>query len=171
MLRYRAFYFVVVPHVVDFTIVALWIAVISSHVQFLVTASSHALRVRVASASEDASKLSFVDLDAIVHLVQTKRVLMAWTALLMGWRLLRFAKCLKPLAHVLVKFEHAEKMLQTFLVVLALYVLGFAHASTLLFPSSSSSSSSVASGFRDFSVSMCVKQPRLEMVCCCVFRA
>ncbi|KAF1322249.1 Polycystin cation channel, partial [Globisporangium splendens] len=160
ILRYRAFYFVVVPHVVDFAIIALWIAVIVSHVQFLVTASSHALRIRVASASAsgDTSKLSFVDLNAIADLAQTERVLMAWTALLMGWWLLRFAKCLKPLKPVLVKFERAEKMLQTFLVVLVLGVLGFAHAGMLLFPFSSSSSSSVASGFRDFSVSMYVKQ-------------
>ncbi|KAF1328878.1 hypothetical protein FI667_g6318, partial [Globisporangium splendens] len=160
ILRYRAFYFVVMPHVIDFTIVALWIAVIVNHVQLLVAASSRALRVRVASASasDDTSKLSFVDLNAIADLAQTERVLMAWTALLMGWRLLRFAKCLKPLKPVLVKFERAEKTVQTFLVVLVLYVLGFAHAGTLLFPFSSSSSSSVASGFRDFSISMYVKQ-------------
>lgn len=140
LLRYRWFYFIVMSHVVDFTIVALWVAVIVVRLQALVCAS-HALQLQLAANS------SFVDLTENTRLLHRERTLMAWTGFFMWWRLFRFAKCLRPFERVMEKFERAESLLGAFLVVLLLYVLGFAQAGMLLFPSSVTS-------FRNFSVSM-----------------
>lgn len=140
LLRYRLFYFVVASHLVDFTIVALWIAVVTLHLRSLVSAS-HLLLVRLGEND------SFVDLNANAYLVRTERCLMAWAGFFMWWRLFRFAKCLKSLENVMEKFERAETLLRTYLFVLLLYILGFAQAGMLLFPSSLAS-------FRSFAVSM-----------------
>lgn len=141
LLRYRWFYFIVVSHVVDFTIVALWVAVIVVRLQALVRAS-HALQLKLAANN------SFVDLTENTRLLRSERVLMAWAGFFMWWRLFRFAKCIRPLERVMEKFERAESLLGGYLALLLVYVAGFAQVGTLLFPSSSITS------FRSFSVSM-----------------
>lgn len=140
LLRYRWFYFIVVSHVVDFVIVALWFSVMIVRCQALVSAS-HALQLKLAANN------SFVSLAENARLLRSERYLMAWAGFFMWWRLFRFAKFLRPLERVMEKFEWAETLLSAYLVLLLLYVVGFAQAGTLLSPSSHTS-------FRSLSVSM-----------------
>lgn len=136
VLRYRWFYFVVPGHVVDAAILGLWVAAIALRVRLHV-AASHALLVELAANG------AFVSLAPVAQLVQSERCVLAWAAVFMWWRLFRFAKCLKPLEGVMRKFERAESLLCAYAVVLALYVLGFAHAGSLLFPASHASFRSI----------------------------
>lgn len=125
--RYHWFYFVIVGHAIDFAIVAIWVAAIAMRVRLLERAA-RPLLVRLAAGD------AFVDLAELVHLVHTERSLMAWAGVFMWWRLVRFARCLKPLERVMDKFERAETLLGAFVFVLFLYVVGFAQAGRLLFP-------------------------------------
>lgn len=126
--RYRWFYFVVAGHVADFALVALWLAAIAVRLQLLMQAN-HLLLVRLAAGD------AFVDLSGLVQLVHTERWFLAAASVVMWWRLLRLAKCLRPLERVVDKLDRAHALLRAFAVMLLLCVLGFAHAGVLLRPS------------------------------------
>lgn len=146
LLRYRLFYFSVASHLVDFAIVVLWAAVLATRLSGLALAS-HSLVLQLAQND------SFVSLDDNVEALRTEKYLTGWCGVLMWWRLLRLARCLKPLERTFAKFERAESLLASYGGMLVLYVLGFAQTALLLFPTSSSSS---VANFRSLSVAMYV---------------
>jgi hypothetical protein len=132
ILRYRLYYFTVPTHLVDFLTVVLWIVAIVMRLRFH-AAGSHAQLTALAADN------AFVNLNEIVFLVRQELVLTAWCAMLMWWRLLRLARCLKPLERTLEKFERAEGLIESYVVLLVIYVLLFAQTGFFLFPTSSES--------------------------------
>lgn len=145
LLRYQLYYFSVASHLVDFTIIVLWTAVLAARLSGLALAS-HSLVLQLAQND------SFVSLDDNVEALRTEKYLTGWCGVLMWWRLLRLARCIKPLERTFAKFERAEGVLASYGGMLVLYVLGVAQTALLLFHSSSSG----VVNFRSLSVSMYV---------------
>ncbi|KAE9310585.1 hypothetical protein PR003_g20234 [Phytophthora rubi] len=134
LLQYRLFYFLIPNHVADFSIVVLWAAVLVLRLQSISQAAFPML-LTLAEASDS----SYVDLGASVHYLRTERYLTAICSVLMWLRLIRLAKTFKSLESTVDKLERAQALLQSYAVLLLVYVLGFAHAGVLLFPSARSS--------------------------------
>ncbi|GLD93462.1 hypothetical protein PINS_up002054 [Pythium insidiosum] len=142
LLRFRLYYFIVTSHLIDFVIVVLWVVIIAVRIQ-TVTSASHALLSRIATNN------AFTSLHLSAYLVRLEQDVTAWCAFLMWWRLLRLGKCIKPLEASLEKFERAELLIESYIVLLALYTLGFAQSGMLLFSTSSNA-------FRTLGVSLYV---------------
>ncbi|EGZ29623.1 hypothetical protein PHYSODRAFT_471361 [Phytophthora sojae] len=134
LLQYRLFYFWIPNHVADFSIVALWAAILVLRVQSIAQAAFPQL-LTLAETSDS----SYVDLGASVHYLRTERYLTAICSVLMWLRLVRLAKTIKPLESTVDKLERAQTLLFSYAMLLLVYVLGFAHAGVLLFPSARSS--------------------------------
>ncbi|KAJ0403751.1 hypothetical protein ATCC90586_006561 [Pythium insidiosum] len=131
LMRFRMHYFIVSTHLVDFVIVVLWVVIIATRIQTVLTAS-HALLTRIATNN------AFTSLNLSAYLARLEQDVTAWCACLMWWRLLRLGKCIKRLETSLEKFERAELLIESYLVLLALYTLGFAQSGVFLFSTSSS---------------------------------
>ncbi|KAJ0398219.1 hypothetical protein P43SY_006351 [Pythium insidiosum] len=131
LMRFRMHYFIVSTHLVDFVIVVLWVVIITTRIQTVLTAS-HALLTRIATNN------AFTSLNLSAYLARLEQDVTAWCACLMWWRLLRLGKCIKRLETSLEKFERAELLIESYLVLLALYTLGFAQSGVFLFSTSSS---------------------------------
>ncbi|KAG7394083.1 TRP-like ion channel Pkd2 [Phytophthora boehmeriae] len=142
LLQYRLFYFLIPNHVADFSIVVLWASIAVLRVQS-VRETAFPMLLTLAESSDRG----YVDLGASVHYLRTERSITAACAVLMWWRLLRLAKTVKPLESTVDKLERAQILLQGYALLLLVYVLGFAHAGVLLFPSARSS-------FRNYAVGM-----------------
>ncbi|KAG7382611.1 TRP-like ion channel Pkd2 [Phytophthora pseudosyringae] len=141
LLQYRLFYFLIPSHVADFSIVVLWAAVLVLRLQAVAQAAFPML-LTLAETSDS----SYVDLGASVRYLRTERHLTAACAVFMWWRLVRLAKTVKALESTVDKLERAQALLQSYAVLLVVYVLGFAHAGVLLFPSARSSFRSYSAG-------------------------
>ncbi|TMW64793.1 hypothetical protein Poli38472_008960 [Pythium oligandrum] len=128
LIRYRQYYFIVSSHLVDCLIVVLWFAVIVIRLRFVI-AASHDLLVAIAANS------SYVDLHVLASLANQERDLTAWCALLMWYRFLRLARCIKRLELTLEKFQRAEELIESYIVLLVIYVVGFSQTGVMLFPS------------------------------------
>ncbi|RLN87336.1 hypothetical protein BBJ28_00016623 [Nothophytophthora sp. Chile5] len=122
LLQYRHFYFVVASHVADLAVVVLWTSVLVLRLQS-VAQTAFPLLLTIAETSDR----SVVDLQASVQYLRTERLVTAVCAVLMWWRLVRLAKSLKPLERTLEKLERAQMLLQSYVALLVVYVLGFAH--------------------------------------------
>ncbi|RLN26475.1 hypothetical protein BBJ28_00020597 [Nothophytophthora sp. Chile5] len=142
LLQYRHFYFIVASHVVDLAIVALWTSVLVLRLQSVVQ-TAFPLLLTIAETSDS----SVVDLQASEQYLRTERLATAVCAVLMWWRLVRLAKSLKPLERTLEKLERAQVLLQSYVALLVVYVLGFAHTGVLLFPSARGSFRSFATAW------------------------
>ncbi|KUF77924.1 Polycystic kidney disease 2 1 protein [Phytophthora nicotianae] len=158
LLQYRLFYFVIPSHIADFSIVVLWIAILVLRLQ----AVAHAAFPMLMTLAE-ASDNSYVDLGASVQYLRTERHLTAVCAVLMWWRIVRLAKSIKALESTIDKLERAQGLLQSFAVLLVVYVLGFAHAGVLLFPSARSSFRSYSAGIATMARSLATRWHSMEM--------
>lgn len=134
LLQYRLFYFLIPNHVADFTIVALWAAILVIRLQSVAVAA-FPMVLNLAESSDTA----YTDLGASLYYLRTERSLMSACAVLMWWRLVRLAKSVKPLESTVDKLERAQSLLHSYALLLTVYVLGFAHAGVLLFPSARAS--------------------------------
>ncbi|KAL3674934.1 hypothetical protein V7S43_000860 [Phytophthora oleae] len=159
LLRYRLFYFLIPIHVADFSIVALWAAALTLRLQ----SAAHAAFPMLITLAETSDK-SYVDLGASVYYLRTERHLTAACAVLMWWRLLRVAKSIKALESTVDKLERAQTLLQSFAILLVVYVLGFAHAGVLLFPSARFSFRSYSAGIATMARSLATRWHSMEMV-------
>ncbi|ETI39176.1 hypothetical protein L914_14612 [Phytophthora nicotianae] len=158
LLQYRLFYFVIPSHIADFSIVVLWIAILVLRLQSV----AHAAFPMLMTLAE-ASHNSYVDLGASVQYLRTERHLTAVCAVLMWWRIVRLAKSIKALESTIDKLERAQGLLQSFAVLLVVYVLGFAHAGVLLFPSARSSFRSYSAGIATMARSLATRWHSMEM--------
>ncbi|ETK79393.1 hypothetical protein F441_15027 [Phytophthora nicotianae CJ01A1] len=158
LLQYRLFYFVIPSHIADFSIVVLWIAILVLRLQSVAHAAFPML-MTLAEASDN----SYVDLGASVQYLRTERHLTAVCAVLMWWRIVRLAKSIKALESTIDKLERAQGLLQSFAVLLVVYVLGFAHAGVLLFPSARSSFRSYSAGIATMARSLATRWHSMEM--------
>ncbi|KAF4136593.1 Polycystin cation channel [Phytophthora infestans] len=147
--QYRLFYFVIPSHVADFCIVMLWTAILVFRLQSVALAAFPMLRT-IAETSDS----SYADLGVSVHYLRTERHLTAACAVLMWWRIARLAKTVKALESTVDKLERAQALLQSFAVLLVVYLLGFAHAGVLLFPSARSSFRSYSAGIATMATSL-----------------
>lgn len=129
MMRYRMYYFTVPAHLVDFAVAGLWLAAITLRLRFHVE-TSHSLLVTLAAES------AYVNLSPAANLLCRELDIQAWCACLMWCRLLRLAKTLKPLERTLDKFERAEGLLGSYLMLLAMFTFVFAQTGHQLLPSS-----------------------------------
>eukprot|EP00644_Phytophthora_capsici_P013369 jgi/Phyca11/115818/e_gw1.29.246.1 len=159
LLKYRLFYFLIPSHVADFSIVVLWAAVLTLRLQS-VAQTAFPMLMTLAQASDK----SYVDLGANVHYLRTERHLTAVCAVLMWWRLVRLAKSIKVLESTVEKLERAQTLLQSFAVLLVVYVLGFAHAGVLLFPSARFGFRSYSAGIATMARSLATRWHSMEMV-------
>ncbi|KAG3088031.1 hypothetical protein PI124_g17961 [Phytophthora idaei] len=158
LLQYRLFYFVIPSHVADFSIVVLWAAILVLRLQSVAQAAFPMLMTLA-----ETSDSSYVDLEASVNYLRTERHVTAVCAVLMWWRIVRLAKSVKALESTVDKLERAQGLLQSFTVLLVVYVLGFAHAGVLLFPSARSSFRSYSAGIATMARSLATRWHSMEM--------
>ncbi|KAK1947582.1 Polycystin-2 [Phytophthora citrophthora] len=159
LLQYRLFYFLIPSHAADFSIVVLWAAVLTLRLQS-VAQTAFPMLLTLAEASDK----SYVDLTASVHYLRAERYLTAVCAVLMWRRLVRLAKSVKALENTVEKLERAQTLLQSFVMLLVVYVLGFAHAGVLLFPSAQFSFRSYSAGIATMARSLATRWHSMEMV-------
>ncbi|KAL4099222.1 hypothetical protein PRIC1_007030 [Phytophthora ramorum] len=159
LLQYRLFFFLIPNHVADFSIVVLWAAVLVFRLRSVAQAA-FPLLLTLAETSDS----SYVDLGASVYYLRTERHLTAVCAVLMWWRLVRLAKTIKPLESTVDKLERAQTLLQSYAMLLLVYVLGFAHAGVLLFPSARSSFRSYSAGIATMARTLATRRHSMDMV-------
>ncbi|CAK4632717.1 hypothetical protein LEN26_016573 [Aphanomyces euteiches] len=128
--RYRQYYFHIAAHLVDFSMVVLWLSVWCTRVQFLVTAS-FSLITQLAGPS-------YVSLRDVTLLAQQERVLFAFVSLIMWFNWPRYLS-LHNLRYLLCVLEATNGYIVAYIALVLVVLVGVAHCLTLAVSESPSS--------------------------------